>query len=299
MTHDYRSFFRVLIAVAALGFALPTPAQTAPDAADTPPIAEGDRENAAKRMQFMLDALGKYEISYGDPPRLAALHSTALLRWTNPISRAVKDGTLAIYTRNGRPDVVVEFQIHKETYTAHEFSPVAYDGLTMRRGERVVWQPQSGWFEFKPLPDAPAPANSAAGRLVQMRRLAERFTVFDEFGWREEQITRQQLRLLRQPVHRYGGTREITDGALFVFAQGTNPEACLLLEAIDGGWQYGILPTTIYQLDAYLGEQPNAELVWTKPRRLVFGSLNGPYHVGPYQPDADDISLMGLMPSEE
>ena len=58
-----------------------------------------------------------------------------------------------------------------------------------------------------------------------------------------------ELRLLPQPIHRYASQEEgLVDGALFVFAQGTDPETMLLFEARKNGenyeWQYACARVT-------------------------------------------------------
>ena len=74
-----------------------------------------------------------------------------------------------------------------------------------------------------------------------MRELASRFAC--------EKTNRvgdkQTLRLLSQPVARYESpTHGVTDGGLFVFAEATDPEVFLLLEARSAGgaleWQFGL-----------------------------------------------------------
>jgi hypothetical protein len=248
-------------------------------------------------MEFMLKALGRYEVVYpGDPPKVSRLHAKSLLRWSNPLT-VVKDGGLAVFTRGGRPDVVVELQLHGEQTMIHEFSPILYDGMELRRDGRAVYKSDHGWFEFRDLADAPRPADKPVLRLAQMRKLAERFTVVDNFGWTDPQP--YNLRLMPTPVYRYEEADEKIDGGMFVFAQGTNPEAVLLLEArTDGsksGWRYGFAPTTIYELTAHLGGEDDP-VVWSKPPYLHFNTANGPYLAGPYPIGPDDINLTGMMP---
>ena len=105
-----------------------------------------------------------------------------------------------------------------------------------------------------------------------------------------------------QPVYRYEEPDENIDGGLFVFAQGTNPEAVLLLEARrdseKAGWRYGFAQTTIYELSAHLdGEE--GPVVWTKPRYKFFDMPTGPYRSGLHPRRADDFDLKGLLPSAE
>jgi hypothetical protein len=51
-----------------------------------------------------------------------------------------------------------------------------------------------------------------------------------------------ECRLLTQPIDRYADEKSgITDGAIFAFANGTNPEVALLLEASSEQWLFGAL----------------------------------------------------------
>jgi hypothetical protein len=104
-----------------------------------------------------------------------------------------------------------------------------------------------------------------------------------------------------QPVYRYEEADEKVDGGMFVFAQGTNPEAVLLLEAFGEGkkgWRFGFAPSTTYELTARLGGD-EGPVVWSKPRYQVFGGQSGPYLADFYSSSPDDISLRGLMPDRK
>jgi hypothetical protein len=273
--------------------------------ADDPPAEAtplSEKEKADKRMKFMMQALERYEVVYpGDPPQTSRLHPKPLLRWTNPVT-TIKDGTLVVFTRSGRPDVVVEFQVHNEELSGHEFSPIRYSGMRLQRGDRTVFSADSGWFKFQDLPDAPRPAEKPVQRLAQMRQIAERFTIVDIFGRFDDDVQHYNLRLMTQPVYRYEEADEKIDGAMFVFAQGTNPEAVLLVEALregeNPGWRYGFAPTTTYELTAHLGGE-EGPVVWTKPRYQFFDEKTGPYYAAFYPPGPDDVSLKGLLPDRK
>ncbi|MBC8115110.1 MAG: hypothetical protein H7062_12070 [Candidatus Saccharimonas sp.] len=66
---------------------------------------------------------------------------------------------------------------------------------------------------------------------------------------------RQELRLLTTPVHRYEDRdQQLIDGALFIIAQGTNPEVTLFLEAVKPVdeakpiWQFGLGRTGLAEI---------------------------------------------------
>ena len=69
------------------------------------------------------------------------------------------------------------------------------------------------------------------------------------------------LRRLGAPVYRYGDPlREPLDGAVFVFAQATDPELLLLLEArvekSGSQWQSALARQTMWVLEVHLDERP-------------------------------------------
>jgi hypothetical protein len=137
-------------------------------------------------------------------------------------------------------------------YSPHKLLGVAFHSLGDRplraeRAGKVVWAPVRGGVEMKPVPDAPAPAESAAGRLRQLRALAEEFSATHTYP--PQYITRE-LRLLPKPLHRYASPqRGVIDGALFAFAIGTDPEVFMILEARPDKqgrpqWQFGFTRDT-------------------------------------------------------
>ena len=83
---------------------------------------------------------------------------------------------------------------------------------------------------------------TATARLVQMRQMSRGFK-----AWTVETNTEENriLRLLTQPAFRYEcKSANVTDGALFAFVMGTDPEVIVLLEAIESEgvsrWNYAI-----------------------------------------------------------
>lgn len=159
----------------------------------------------------------------------AKLRAEPVLRWSNPSVGEIH-GNVFLWTIGERPAVVGSlfkwFTPH--THMSHEFHSLAEAPLVGKLGDRQVWTTSQAGVKFAPLPDAPQPAASAAGRLLQMRRLAKDFAATKT----ERDGNRQELRLLTQPIYRYAAPDErVLDGALFVLVQGTDPEVFLLLEA--------------------------------------------------------------------
>jgi hypothetical protein len=127
-----------------------------------------------------------------------------------------------------------------------------------------AWAPARAGLDWKPLPDAPAPAESAEQRLRQIRLLSRRFTAYSIDG----RGGRWELRVISQPVYCYQPKKPETtlDGALFAVCQGTDPEIFLAIEArkADGEyrWHCACAAFSDYELHARLDD---AE-VWAPPK---------------------------------
>ena len=137
----------------------------------------------------------------------------------------------------------------------------------------VRWETGEPWSSRGPgvtmtaLPSAPAPHARPAARRAQLREIAGRFSadIIDPIA-----RTRERMRLLPTPIHRYSDEEAgLIDGAIFGFASnGTNPDALLLVELTgseDGEfeWRYGLAQMTAGELAVSLGK----DVVWTAPYR--------------------------------
>jgi hypothetical protein len=194
----------------------------------------------------------------------------------------VVDGAIFLWLgEDGRPEASLQIFMVKHTEApqpiwAHEFNSFSSESLLGTRRGLPSWSPRRPGVEYHRLDDVPKPAATAALRLRQMRAIMQNFKVKDYFkdkSWTE-------LRLLPTPVARYGKEgAAVIDGALFAFVTGTDPEACVFLEARQGKqgaeWFYALAPLTCYWLK---GSYKNAE-VWDLPRRPDGGSASGPYFV--------------------
>jgi hypothetical protein len=124
----------------------------------------------------------------------------------------------------------------------HELHSLSPDILQSSGKDSSSWRPKAG-VKRQLLSGAPVPATSPTGRLQQMRNLSRDFSAKSVSSSGE----RTELRLLPQPLYRNESKNpEVVDGALFAFvcSIGTDPEAFLLLEAIDTGvgpaWHYAL-----------------------------------------------------------
>jgi hypothetical protein len=153
-------------------------------------------------------------------------------------------GGVYVWTHEGRPALLgcigSGLSSDKRRSVFHEFHSLLEEPLAPTRidGARPwVWTPEGAAVEFQEIPDAPAPRSTSAQRGAQMRLLARQFTGYMTHG------DERPLRLLPQPLYQFGEGAQ-HDGAIFAFAwaDGTDPELLLLLEARDTGsglrWVY-------------------------------------------------------------
>lgn len=200
-------------------------------------------------------AAGRYRITLeGESPQALALVTEPVLRWTNPL-RKTSDGSVFLWLAGGRPEVVASFYRYgspREETEDHEFQSLATAPLTATRDGQVVWSPPGAGVVLAPVLGAPAPADSPAARLRQMRALAREFKAFFDLP-----ENRSELRQLTQPLYRYEPKRpDLVDGAIFAYVQTTDPEVLLLIEARRGrgdappAWQFALARMSMVNLRA-------------------------------------------------
>ena len=242
----------------------------------TPTIAPPTKKELAdKRMQFMKKALARYTIQVGEREEPATVGDPCL-RWTNPIDGAA-DGIVAVYAyKGGRPAALGQLFLNDMKQWCNEFTIIAESDVTIMRSDRVFWKPSEYVCKFTDLPNSPTPADKAVARVAQMRAIAADFSVIDYFKG-----NRTNLRLLRQPVYRYAEEGKILDGALFVFAVGTDPDCALLLEAYQGKdgscYRYALAPITVFKLEVSYKDR----LVWSLTGAHGRSILSSPYRPEP------------------
>jgi len=161
-----------------------------------------------------------------------------LLRY-NDETRGFLDAGVWRVGESGRPTAFVTIELYRAeegmAVLTHEFISLSQARFSMTLPGRMQWTPIGTELMTAPLPDARPPADSAAARLQQMRQIARRFSVHEDY--RGDKV---ECRFMPTPLDRYADREQrIVDGALFAFANGTNPELGLLLECNDMDWTYG------------------------------------------------------------
>jgi hypothetical protein len=173
----------------------------------------------------------EYVVRLDKSEKMLKMEPEPVLRWTNHLGRRFY-GDLYVWTYEGRPEAVASvttiFTATKSTET--EIQSLSTGRPTLSRSEKIVWEPTSPGIQLKPIPGAPKLAATAGVRLLQMRDLAVQFSVIADYGADKEE--KEELRLLTTPVYRYQSAEHgVTDGAMFAFTKGTDPDAFLLIEA--------------------------------------------------------------------
>lgn len=244
-----------------------------------------EEAEAKKRLEIMQSALGNLHLESSAPlPKTALmLGKEPLLRYSDPTRGGSKEAATNVLLdagvwrlgSQGRPTALVTVELYRAPDASHvlafEFLSLADAKYSLKhKTEKIGWQPASSALKLADLPDAPSPAATAAGRLTQMRQMARRFAA-------KELINKEPIecRLMSQPIDRYESDDEkISDGAIFAFANGTNPEVGVVFESDGARWRYGTLRLTAGEVSVTLDGRQVVAYEAFNPR----GRTDGPYH---------------------
>jgi hypothetical protein len=240
-----------------------------------------DEPQANQRLEFMQAAVASLELESSEVKPQAALTfaSKPLLRYSDPtrddLGNVLLDAGVWRLGTSGRPTALVTVEIYG---TPDELRTLGFEFLSLsekkfsvkHKTEKIHWNPTSSALDLKELPDAPKPSARAAARLVQMRQLARRFVAKERYKNRSI-----ECRLLAQPIDRYQSAADrIVDGAIFAYANGTNPELGVVFESDGERWRYGIIRLTAAESSVTLdGRQVAAYDFYVPP-----GRTDEPYH---------------------
>jgi len=211
---------------------------------------------ADENLDYMKAVASSYRFALdGDRSGPLRLGADPSFRMGKQSADDVMDGAIFFWSGDqGRPEAVAQiFQVKNPGdsggHWVQEFISLSPGTFTSDRAGKASWSPRRPGVEFRPVPDAPKPADTPAQRSRQMRALAQDFRVSDHFknkGWSE-------LRLLPTPVARYGKPGSgVADGALFALVLATDPEAFVFLEAREAPagleWQYAFAPMGCFEM---------------------------------------------------
>jgi hypothetical protein len=293
MGHRNRSMLRsmiIIVAVAACAAAADDPSaqRDSRKPKPAPPPAEGSDSvptDQRERLEFFVARLKDLRMrGLDEPVRPISFVETPVFSFNNPVS-SISDGFMFIWTDRGRPAAAMKSYYNWPPRSwGRTFVTLTQQSLVLESGDQKLWTPPKAAFSFAPLKGAPRPADRPGLRLAQMRKLAERFQIVDNWGIKDP--TDWQLRLLTTPLYRYEVPEEnVLDGALFGYVITTSPEAVVLLEARSAGgeltWHYMVSRLTRFGTTFSLDEQKIAEF----PRLDEWPSTGTYFHHPVSMPD--------------
>jgi hypothetical protein len=215
-------------------------------------------------------------VGQGAESRQAKLIPKPLFRFTDP--RLYSDGSVWAWVVHGRPVIMVEFRTHfrNEGVWGHDLVATGDARVSAEIAGGGKWAAEVPDFKLLPAGDIGVPSESEAGRLRQMKRFAASLSATKVW-----ETQRTELRLLQTELYRYSDSESgLIDGAAFAFAEDSNPEAILFVEAHTNpgpsapeSWKYGMARMSAAALTFRLGDSD----VWTVPRS--FGGLHETYYV--------------------
>jgi len=249
------------------GFALDEPA-----AKEAVPAESADKVAARKLLREQsvarIGAVKVHGVVRTTP--LAELVKTPLMTYTDePL--CIDAATVWTWTarKEGRPLALCKVEHYDNTRLARAgewlycFASLSPDLIHAEWPDGHQWTARQPGVAFQNVPDAPAPGETPAARLRQMKEFARQFTASFDFN----QQNKQELRLLAQPLYRYADPEAaVLDGAVFTAAiNGTNPTAMFLIELQEERerpvWRFGIAAMT----DGAVTVNFDGHEVWSKP----------------------------------
>jgi hypothetical protein len=226
---------------------------------------ESDEAGSKTRLAIMEQTIAGFEVRSDEIKGKGELTFAGkpLLRYSDPTrglteANVLLDASVWRLGESGRPTALVTLEIYRSTgeraVLSYEFASLEGRKFSLqhKQHEGVTWEATGSAVTMTPLAEAPKPAKSPAGRLTQMRQLARQFAV------REKLLddTVVACRLLAQPIDRYAAAEEgLVDGAIFAFANGTNPELGLVLECDAEKWSYGAVRLSAAETILLMGDR--------------------------------------------
>lgn len=230
-----RSWLRVLVGVGLIVCAIVAHAE------DT---SNAERDAHRQKTKQVAES---FQIAVEDQP--VTLAAEPLLRYTDA-TRRIHESSLWVWGAKGRPAAIMAIEYYPKqpmgTPWLFEIVSLSPHRIHAQKKAYLDWHAEKPGLALSTLPDAGTPADRPALRLAQMRQLMRRFTAHESAVIEG----RVELRPMTNALHRYEDAKaNVIDGALFAFANGTNPEVFVLIEAhaVAGGpevWKYAFAQMT-------------------------------------------------------
>ena len=174
------------------------------------------------------------------------LVTAPVFRYSDEV-RHIEDAGIWLWTERGRPVAAMKVEHYQPGALPRPwlccFASMSERLVQAEWDADPTFRAKKPGVEWQALKDKPA--DTRAGRLLQMREIARRFSA--ELLRLAKGEQRDQMRLLPRPLYRYEENQgNVLDGAIFGFTgTGTNPDVMLLLDLQpDAGWQFGFVGMT-------------------------------------------------------
>jgi hypothetical protein len=197
-----------------------------------------DNALAKQRLALMQKRMAAARVNSAEDGFPEKFSEKPIFRYTDPARNYVAAAVWKL-GETGRPRAIITTELHRQYFGKPR---IVYEYLSLTDKKFFVsegdfgWMPEGTTLQFKPVPDAPVPDETPSRRLRQMRAIINRFA-----GSEVVAKERCELRLLPQPIDRYSpSTADRADGAIFIAAFGTNPEALLFIESDGKAWTYAV-----------------------------------------------------------
>lgn len=232
------------LVLAALFFTIPLPAEEP----DSKTVTPEQRAAHLEEMRGLAKSIRVFEVSAENRVESKLLEQPALAYRDD--TRKLYDSTMWVWGTKGRPSAIIAVEYYpqrpKGPKWLFEIVSLSTGRIAAEREPELNWKAREPGLKLQVLAGAPAPAEKATARLAQMRQLRRRFAAHERatIGGRIE------LQALAAPLHRYQDPENgLLDGAVFAFANGTNPEVLWIIEAHattgqKPSWQYGMAQMT-------------------------------------------------------
>jgi hypothetical protein len=266
-----RVFVRLVVATVLLGTTSPAAVQSFAGAEEPAPDETAAQAAERKQLRDQMSArMSQVKVAPVDAPdKQGKLMAKPLMSYTDqPLS--INGATLWAWSqqKNGRPIAVCKIE-HYDRARREVQSEWLYCFVSLSSGlihagwpDGHEWTARQPGISFRDVPDGPVPGETPAARARQLKDLARHFTASREFG----KGTREELRLLTQPVYSYANAETgVIEGAVFAASMnGTNPTALFLIELQQTGdqqlWKFAIAAMT----DAGVIVKWDDKEVWSK-----------------------------------
>lgn len=184
-----------------------------------------EKELFDARHEFMFKQAKTYKGTRADGVKITPCDEHLLL-WTNPYV-GIEHGLLVGWKdADGRPMAAAQIYVWPNTEKWNiELHSLSQKSQEFTSPNNKNWSPKGPAIEWTKLLYPPPVAKAKKLQMSQLRQIARRFHAVDVGA------KNRRYRFLSSPVYSYDAPKQgVLQGAMFVFASGTDPELLLLIE---------------------------------------------------------------------